>query len=42
VTLRSWLAFARLRAAVGAETAAAATFGPNWQAVLDSLAVAAE
>jgi MoxR-like ATPase len=41
VTLRAWLAFARLRPAVGAETAAAATFGSNWRAVLDSLAVAA-
>jgi len=42
ITLRSWLAFARLRVAVGPETAAAATFGANWRAVLDSLAVAAE
>lgn len=41
ITLRSWLAFARLRSAIGPETAAQAVFGANWQAVLDSLATAA-
>ena len=40
VTLRSWLCFARLRPRVGNEHAAAAVFGANWRAVLDSLAVA--
>jgi MoxR-like ATPase len=42
ITLRSWLSFARLRSAIGAEYAAAASFGTNWRAVLDSLAVAGE
>lgn len=41
ITLRSWLAFARLRSAIGPEVAAQAVFGSNWQAVLDSLATAA-
>lgn len=41
ITLRSWLAFARLRPRIGADTAAQAVFGSNWRAVLDSLAVAA-
>lgn len=40
ITLRSWLAFARLRPMVGADTAAAAVFGTNWKSVLDSLTVA--
>lgn len=42
ITLRSWLAFARLRPAIGSEFAAQAVFGADWQSVLDSLAVAAE
>lgn len=41
ITLRSWLAFASLRPRVGDATAAAAVFGTNWRAVLDSLTVAA-
>lgn len=40
ITLRAWLAFARLRGRIPAEHAAAAVFGANWQAVLDSLTVA--
>lgn len=40
-TLRSWLCFDELRPRVGGEIAAKAVFGPDWQAVLDSLSVAA-
>lgn len=41
ITLRAWLAFARLRPTIGGEFAAQAVFGANWRSVLDSLAVAA-
>jgi nitric oxide reductase NorQ protein len=41
ITLRAWLAFAALRPVIGAEHAAAAVFGSNYRAVLDSLTVAA-
>jgi hypothetical protein len=42
VTLRSWLAFDRLRPMIGPELAAQAVFGVDWRATLDSLTVAAE
>lgn len=41
ITLRAWLAFADLRGAIGEKVAAQAVFGRDWQAVLDSLKVAA-
>jgi MoxR-like ATPase len=41
ITLRAWLAFAVLRPRIGDEHAAAAVFGSNYRAVLDSLTVAA-
>jgi len=40
IGLRAWLAFAGLRGRCGNEMAAQAVFGNNWQAVVDSLAVA--
>jgi MoxR-like ATPase len=41
ITLRSWLAFADLRTVISPTIAAQAVFGRDWQAVLDSLTVAA-